>query len=106
MPVYTYRCTACGIEFDQHQHFSDPPLKKCPKCGKSSLRKVFTPAGIIFKGHGWYATDHRSPSGGVNMKKEKGTGSGEKKDSAPEAGSAKQSSESKTGSDSDATKSK
>jgi putative FmdB family regulatory protein len=71
MPIYTYRCTECGVEFDQHQNFSDPPLIKCPECGKKSLRKVFSPSGIIFKGSGWYATDHRSPSGSVNIKKEK-----------------------------------
>jgi putative FmdB family regulatory protein len=63
MPIYTYRCTACGVQFEHYQTFSDEPLVKCPECGKKSLRKVFTPAGIIFKGSGWYATDHKSPSG-------------------------------------------
>ncbi len=81
MPIYTYRCTQCGVEFDQHQNFSDPPLTVCPECGKKSLRKVFSPAGIIFKGSGWYATDHRSPSGGVNMHKDKIEGASEKKSS-------------------------
>jgi putative FmdB family regulatory protein len=85
MPIYTYRCTECGVEFDQHQNFSDPPLVKCPECGKKSLRKVFSPAGIIFKGSGWYATDHRSPSGGVNMHKDKTEGAEEKKASDSEA---------------------
>lgn len=64
MPVYTYRCENCGIQFDQAQKFSDPMLTKCPECGKKSLRKVYTPVGIVFKGSGFYATDHRSPSGG------------------------------------------
>lgn len=63
MPVYTYRCENCGIQFDQTQKFSDPPLTKCPECGKKSLKKVYTPVGIVFKGSGFYATDHRSPSG-------------------------------------------
>jgi putative FmdB family regulatory protein len=72
MPIYTYRCTQCGVEFEQHQNFSDLPLVKCPECGKKSLRKVFTPTGIIFKGSGWYATDHRSPSGqGIKPKEKK-----------------------------------
>jgi putative FmdB family regulatory protein len=71
MPIYTYRCTNCGVEFDQYQSFSDPPLVKCPECGKKSLRKLFVPAGIIFKGKGWYATDNRSPSGQGNGPKEK-----------------------------------
>ncbi len=63
MPVYTYRCESCGIQFERQQSFKDEPLKRCPECSKNSLRKVITPAGIIFKGSGWYATDHKSPSG-------------------------------------------
>lgn len=65
MPVYTYRCDNCGIQFDQTQKFTDPPLAKCPECGKKSLKKVYTPVGIVFKGSGFYATDHRSPSGAM-----------------------------------------
>lgn len=64
MPIYTYRCDHCGIQFERQQHFSDPPLTWCPECNKKSLRKVYTPVGIVFKGSGFYATDHRSPSGG------------------------------------------
>ena len=63
MPVYTYRCENCGVQFDESQKFSDTPLVKCPECGKKSLRKVFQPVGIVFKGSGFYATDHRSSSG-------------------------------------------
>jgi putative FmdB family regulatory protein len=63
MPIYTYRCENCGVQFERQQHFSDPPLNKCPECGKLTLRKVYTPVGIVFKGSGFYATDHRSPSG-------------------------------------------
>jgi putative FmdB family regulatory protein len=63
MPVYTYRCTNCGFVFDQQQKFSDPTLTRCPECEKKSLQKVFQPVGIVFKGSGFYATDHRSPSG-------------------------------------------
>lgn len=63
MPVYTYRCENCGVQFERTQKFSDDPLKRCPECGKSTLRKVYTPVGIVFKGSGFYATDHRSPSG-------------------------------------------
>lgn len=63
MPVYTYRCDSCGIQFEQSQRFSDQPLVRCPDCGKKSLKKVYTPVGIVFKGSGFYATDHRSPSG-------------------------------------------
>jgi putative FmdB family regulatory protein len=63
MPVYTYRCESCGIQFERHQSFNDAPLKTCPECRKKSLKKVITPTKIIFKGSGFYATDHKSPSG-------------------------------------------
>lgn len=63
MPIYTYRCENCGVQFERQQHFSDPPLTRCPECSKKTLRKVYTPVGIVFKGSGFYATDHRSPSG-------------------------------------------
>jgi putative FmdB family regulatory protein len=63
MPVYTYRCENCGVIFDRQQKFSDPPLTRCPECSKKTLRKVYQPVGIVFKGSGFYATDHRSPSG-------------------------------------------
>lgn len=63
MPVYTYRCQNCGVQFDESQKFVDPPLVKCPECGKKTLRKVFQPVGIVFKGSGFYSTDHRSSSG-------------------------------------------
>lgn len=63
MPVYTYRCDSCGVQFDRHQKFSDNPLTRCPECGQRQLRKVYAPVGILFKGSGFYATDHKSPSG-------------------------------------------
>ena len=63
MPVYTYRCENCGVRFERHQGFNDPVLTRCPECNKKALRKVYTPVGILFKGSGFYATDHRSPSG-------------------------------------------
>ena len=63
MPVYTYRCDSCGVQFERHQSFQDAPLKTCPECRKKSLKKVITPTRIIFKGSGFYATDNRSASG-------------------------------------------
>jgi len=63
MPIYTYRCENCGVQFDHHQKFSDAPLAICPECDKKALKKVIAPVGIVFKGSGFYATDHRSPSG-------------------------------------------
>ena len=68
MPIYTYRCENCGVQFERTQKFTDPPLTRCPECNKKTLRKVYTPVGIVFKGSGFYATDHRSPSGMASAK--------------------------------------
>lgn len=65
MPVYTYRCENCGIQFEREQSYSDEPLKICPECRKKSLKKVISPVRVIFKGSGFYSTDHKSPSGGI-----------------------------------------
>lgn len=72
MPVYTYQCENCGIRFDRYQKFTDQPLAWCPECAKKTLRKVYSPVGIVFKGSGFYATDNRSPSG-VNYGSSKNT---------------------------------
>ena len=63
MPIYTYRCESCGVQFERHQFFHDAPLKTCPECRRKTLKKVITPTKVIFKGSGFYATDHKSPSG-------------------------------------------
>jgi putative FmdB family regulatory protein len=75
MPVYTYRCESCGIQFERHQTFADKPLTRCPECSKKSLKKVISPVRVVFKGSGFYATDHKSPSGqeqSSSSKSEKG----------------------------------
>ena len=61
MPTYSYRCTACGNEFDVRQSFSDDPLTVCEECG-GKLRKLFNSVGIIFKGSGFYHNDSKSTS--------------------------------------------
>ena len=66
MPTYAYRCQNCGSEFEKVQKFADAPVKKCPVCGKGPVRRQFQATAIVFKGSGWYATDHRSPSGAGN----------------------------------------
>ncbi|HNA90423.1 MAG TPA: zinc ribbon domain-containing protein [Anaerolineales bacterium] len=73
MPVYTYRCDNCGIQFEKQQSFSDDPLKTCPECRKKALKKVITPTKVIFKGSGFYATDHKSPSGDSSTSKKSTT---------------------------------
>jgi len=90
MPIYTYQCDNCGVQFEKQQKFSEQPLSRCPECGKKSLKKVYLPVGIVFKGSGFYATDHHSPSGQYykadkdkdEAKKDSG-GTKEPKDSAP-----------------------
>lgn len=59
MPTYEYACTSCGQHIEVFQRVSDEPLAECGACG-GRLRKVFHPAGIVFKGSGFYATDSRS----------------------------------------------
>ena len=63
MPTYEYICESCGCEFERFQSITARPLRKCPECGKSTLKRlVGTGAGIIFKGSGFYQTDYRSES--------------------------------------------
>lgn len=82
MPVYTYHCTNCGVQFEKQQSFTDQSLIRCPECGKRALKKIYLPVGIVFKGSGFYATDHHSPSGMTSMKAdEKAEKAEEKKDS-------------------------
>lgn len=57
MPIYTYRCDNCGHQFDKQQSFHEGPLKACPQCRKRTLYKVYKPAGVVFKGSGFYVTD-------------------------------------------------
>ena len=60
MPIYEYRCSACGFEKDALQKMSDLPLVECPSCGKPALVKLVSAAGFQLKGSGWYATDFKS----------------------------------------------
>src|SRR5437870_87999 len=76
MPTYEYQCDACGHNFDELQSFKDKPLKKCPKCKKSKLRRLFgTGAAVLFKGSGFYQTDYRSDSYKSAAKAEEGSSS-------------------------------
>ena len=71
MPTYEYECRACKHNFDEFQGINDAPLKKCPKCGKAKLRRVYgAGAAVIFKGSGFYQTDYRSESYKAAAKKE------------------------------------
>lgn len=63
MPIYAYRCTACGHAKDVLQKLSDPVLSVCPACGQASFAKQVTAAGFQLKGSGWYVTDFRDGGG-------------------------------------------
>jgi len=88
MPVYTYHCDRCGVQFEMRQKFSDDPLTKCPECNQKALRKVYQPVGIVFKGSGFYSTDNRSASGAKRV--------GKKSDSDEKPSSTEEKSEKKT----------
>jgi len=60
MPIYEYRCSACGHQDEHLQKVSEPPLSVCPSCGKPSYQKLLSAAGFQLKGSGWYVTDFKS----------------------------------------------
>ncbi len=63
MPIYAYKCEACGQPHDALQKISAAPLVDCPACGKPALVKQVTAAGFQLKGSGWYVTDFRNGGG-------------------------------------------
>ncbi|MDF3037183.1 MAG: FmdB family transcriptional regulator [Paucimonas sp.] len=65
MPIYAYRCDACGFAKDVLQKVSDAPLTECPSCSRSEFKKQLTAAGFQLKGTGWYVTDFRGGSSGA-----------------------------------------
>lgn len=63
MPTYEYRCEACGHTFEQFQSITAEPIKVCPECKRSKVRRLIgTGAALLFKGSGFYQTDYRSPT--------------------------------------------
>jgi putative FmdB family regulatory protein len=61
MPIYSYQCEKCGTRFDRLQKFTDKPLTRCPEC-RGQVKRLIQPAGIVFKGSGWYITDSKKSS--------------------------------------------
>lgn len=66
MPIYAYRCEACGFAKDVLQKMSEDPLTVCPECQQASFKKQITAAGFQLKGSGWYVTDFRGGAGASN----------------------------------------
>ncbi len=58
MPLYDYKCSKCGYVFEVQQKISEEPLKHCPRC-KGEIKRLISPAGIIFKGSGFHVTDYK-----------------------------------------------
>lgn len=99
MPTYEYACRECGQHLEVVQSFKDEALTTCGTCG-GSLRKVFSAAGIIFKGSGYYVTDTRqkqAKSSGEGAKADKDSQDGKKADSGDAAPSKSDSGDAKTG---------
>ena len=78
MPIYEYRCAACGFEKEVMQRMSDAQLTDCPECGKRTFSKLVSAAGFQLKGSGWYATDFKNS--GAKPKKEEAKKDEPKKD--------------------------
>ena len=57
MPTYEYLCRVCSHRFETWQKMTDDPLTTCPECG-GVIRRVLFPAGVVFKGSGFYKTDY------------------------------------------------
>ncbi len=83
MPIYVYRCGACGYQKEFLKRLSDAPLTDCPECGKRAFNKRVTAAGFHLKGTGWYATDFKNSGAKPAAKK----GKSESKQDKPADGS-------------------
>ncbi|MCE2916889.1 MAG: FmdB family zinc ribbon protein [Rubrivivax sp.] len=85
MPIYAYRCDACGHAQDVLQKLSDPVLTVCPACGQSTFAKQLTAAGFQLKGSGWYVTDFRDGNkGGKKPEGDEGKADAAKPEAKPD----------------------
>lgn len=100
MPLYEYECKRCHHRFERIQKFSDPLVKKCPKCKVGRVEKLISAPAVQFKGTGWYVTDYggkkgggeksgggdKGDSGGKDSSEKSASSSSEKKDSGKSSG--------------------
>jgi putative FmdB family regulatory protein len=106
MPLYEYRCEACGHQFEVIQKFSDEPIAVCTKCGAGPVAKLLSSPAFQFKGTGWYITDYarKGTSEGKDGKESSAKASDDSKESKTDAKSTSTStSESSTGSSTTST---
>lgn len=72
MPTYEYQCQRCGHDFERYQQITASPLRRCPSCGQTALKRLIgTGAGVLFRGSGFYQTDYRSAGYKEAAKKDK-----------------------------------
>ena len=69
MPLYEYRCGACGHEFEVLQKMSDRPIRKCEKCGRLKAKRAISQTSFVLKGSGWYVTDYGGRKSGSSREK-------------------------------------
>lgn len=91
MPIYEYQCSECGVRFERIQSFTDEPIKVCPEC-EGETHRLIQPAGIIFKGSGFYVTDNRGSRGSLTS-----NGSADSSESKKSEGKSDTKSEKKNG---------
>jgi putative FmdB family regulatory protein len=107
MPIYEYRCEACGHTLEALQKVSDEPLADCPACSKSALKRLISAPAFRLKGSGWYETDFKSDKDKKrNLHETAGTESGgtEKSKSGSDKEKSSASGDSKPGNDKPAKK--
>jgi putative FmdB family regulatory protein len=88
MPIYEYECENCGNRFERFQSIQDEPVRQCPECS-GGVHKLFHPAGIIFKGSGWYVTDSRKSASTAVTGESKPSGTESKPEAKPNGGEPK-----------------
>lgn len=90
MPLYDYKCAACGTVREHRQSISDEPLRVCPDCG-GEYKRIITSVGVIFKGSGFHINDYRSSASGTakdDASKSTADSSSEKSSSSADGGAA------------------
>ena len=98
MPIYEYQCKECGVRFERIQSFSDEPVKVCPEC-EGETQRLIQPAGIIFKGSGFYVNDSKSSRKNLTTPANKDSSSDESKTTESAKTSSEKSSGEKSSSD-------
>ena len=88
MPIYEYECENCGTHFERLQSMQSEPIRQCPEC-TGAVHKIIHPAGIIFKGSGWYITDSRKSTSSTETGETKANDAAPKSETKPNGGEAK-----------------